>query len=74
MLIILYLFKCLDIKKLYFWVQIGLQILTCIPDPKKSNIEKKKTFFILIPHQLLFKKIPWCYLSKNEVNLIIGWS
>jgi hypothetical protein len=42
MLIILYLLKCLDIKKLYFWVQIGHQILTCIPDPKKKQ-QKKKT-------------------------------
>jgi hypothetical protein len=42
MLIILNLLKCLDIKKLYFWVQIGRQILTCIPDPKKSNMKLKK--------------------------------
>jgi hypothetical protein len=45
MFIILYLFKCLDIKKLYFWVQIGRQILTCIPDPKKKQ-HKKRVFFL----------------------------
>jgi hypothetical protein len=45
MLIILYLLKCLDIKKLYFWVQIGRQNLTCIPDPKKKQY--KKRFFFL---------------------------
>jgi len=36
--------KVFDIKKLYFWVQIGRQILTCIPDPKKSNMKKKFSF------------------------------
>jgi hypothetical protein len=36
MLIVLYLFKCLYIKKLYFRVQIGRQILTCNPNPKNA--------------------------------------
>jgi hypothetical protein len=39
-LILLYLFKCLDSKKLYFRVEVRGQIHTCIPVPKKSNIKK----------------------------------
>jgi hypothetical protein len=42
MLVILYLLKCLDIKKL-----IGRQILTCIPDPPKSNMKKTMPILFL---------------------------
>jgi hypothetical protein len=47
--------KCLDIKKLYFRVQVRRQIHTCIPVPKKSNIRKNHLvlqlsfFLFLIP-------------------------
>jgi hypothetical protein len=56
------LFKCLDIKKLYFWVQRGLQILTCIPDPKKSNI--KKTYQRI--------KGSWNLVSVEALNGLFG--
>ncbi len=36
-LFILYLFKCLDSKMLYFWVQVRCQIHTNIPVPKKAT-------------------------------------
>ncbi len=39
---ILYLFKCLDRRKLKFWIQVGRQILSWIQNPKKQQKKKKK--------------------------------
>ncbi len=48
--IILYLFKCLDSKKLYFRVEVSCQIHTCIPVPKKAAYKKdllyKEMFYV----------------------------
>jgi hypothetical protein len=33
---ILYLPICLNSKKLYLWIQMGHQILSCTPDPPKT--------------------------------------
>jgi hypothetical protein len=53
-LIKLYLFKCLDIKKLYFQVQAERQIHGCIPEPKKATQEKVLCYATFKP-PLLFK-------------------
>ncbi len=47
--ILLYLFKCLDSKKLYFRVEVRCQIHTCIPVPKKATYNKvfRAVFFNL---------------------------
>jgi hypothetical protein len=58
--IILYLFKCLDSKKLYFWVEVRCQIHTCIPVPKKAtyrfNDYQSKDFLSTID----YKSLPYC--------------
>jgi hypothetical protein len=68
--IILYLFKCLDSKKIYFRVEVRCQIHTCIPVPKKKQhikkvyIESKLNVKICAPYKISLMK------SEQQQNTI----
>jgi hypothetical protein len=74
MINILYLLKCLDSKKLYFWIQVGRQILSWIQNPKKAtytqitSVAQSSTDSGLAPEMLQtsnydHKLTPFCQLD-----------
>ncbi len=79
--IILYLFKCLDRKKLYFRVEVRCQIHTCIPVPKKAKYKKplaiipvlnfisEEFFFIFIFKIKVIQKTRSCTRSVNRCRI-----
>ncbi len=67
--ILLYLFKYLDSKKLYFRVEVRCQIHTCIPVPKIATYKKQMHWNIQYVHNE--QKGAWSLWScKPHDNII----